>query len=74
MKLSTELLNIIVCPISGEKLVYDQDKSLLISDKSKIAYPVIDGIPLLLKSEAIKLSKAQDAGLAESETRSEEHN
>ena len=55
MKLSTELLNLIVCPISGEKLIYDQDQSLLISKKARIMYPIIDGIPMLLASEAKKI-------------------
>lgn len=54
MKISTELLEIITCPISGGKLVYDEEKSLLVSKSIGVAYPVIDGIPLLLKSESIK--------------------
>ena len=55
MKLSTELLNLIVCPISGEKLIYDQDQSVLISKKARLMYPIIDGIPMLLASEAKKI-------------------
>jgi uncharacterized protein YbaR (Trm112 family) len=55
MKLSTELLNLIVCPISGEKLIYDQDQSVLISKKARFMYPIIDGIPMLLASEAKKI-------------------
>lgn len=54
MKLSTELLNLIVCPVSGDKLIYDQDQSVLISKKARLIYPVIDGIPMLLASEAKK--------------------
>ncbi len=55
MKLSTELLNLIVCPVSGDKLIYDQDQSVLISKKARLIYPVVDGIPLLLASEAKKI-------------------
>ena len=55
MKLSAELLNIIVCPVSGEKLIYDQDQSVLISKKARLMYPIIDGIPMLLASEAKKI-------------------
>jgi len=55
MKLSTELLNLIVCPVSGDKLIYDQDQSLLISKKARLTYPVVDGIPMLLASEAKKM-------------------
>jgi hypothetical protein len=54
MKLSAELLNLIVCPVSGEKLIYDQDQSVLISKKARLMYPIIDGIPMLLASEAKK--------------------
>jgi uncharacterized protein YbaR (Trm112 family) len=56
MKLSTELLNLIVCPVSGDKLIYDQSQSILISRRARLAYPVIDGIPILLASEAKKIS------------------
>ena len=55
MKLSTELLNLIVCPVSGDKLIYDQDQSILISKKARLIYPVVDGIPLLLASEEKKI-------------------
>lgn len=55
MKLSKDLLSIIVCPVSGGKLVYDKEKSVLVSQQAGLAYPVIDGIPMLLASEAIKL-------------------
>lgn len=58
MKISSELLNIIVCPVSGEKLIYDDEKLLLISKKAGLAYPIVNGIPLLLTSEAIKVPKS----------------
>ena len=61
MKLSKDLLNIIVCPVSGGKLIYDQEKSALISEQAGLAYPVIDGIPMLLASEAIKLDIREQA-------------
>jgi hypothetical protein len=44
-----------VCPVSGDKLIYDQDQSILISKKARLIYPVVDGIPLLLASEAKKI-------------------
>ena len=70
MKLSTELLNLIVCPVSGDKLIYDQDQSILISKKARLIYPVIDGIPMLLASEAKKIpldSSKIKAGIEEKE-------
>ena len=70
MKLSTELLNLIVCPVSGDKLIYDQYQSVLISKKARLIYPVIDGIPMLLASEAKKIpldSSKIKAGIEEKE-------
>ena len=70
MKLSTELLNLIVCPVSGDKLIYDQDQSVLISKKARLIYPVIDGITMLLASEAKKIpldSSKIKAGIEEKE-------
>jgi uncharacterized protein YbaR (Trm112 family) len=55
MELSTVLLEILSCPVTGEKLVYDKEAKILISKKAGLAYPVINGIPLLLKAEAKKL-------------------
>lgn len=60
MKLSKDLLSIIVCPVSGGKLIYDKEKSILISQQAGLVYPVIDGIPMLLASEAIKLDAKED--------------
>ena len=50
-----EILDLIVCPISKEKLEYDEKKSELISKKAKLAYKIKDGIPILLPEEARKL-------------------
>ena len=46
------LLDIIVCPVSHGRLQYDQDNHELICSKSNLAYPVRNGIPVLLKEEA----------------------
>jgi hypothetical protein len=43
------------CPVTGDKLIYDKANKLLISENAKLAYPIIDGIPMLLKSEAKKI-------------------
>jgi len=55
MNLSAELLRLITCPVSGGELEYDVNRQVLISKKASLEYPVIDGIPLLLESEAIKI-------------------
>jgi uncharacterized protein YbaR (Trm112 family) len=59
MRLSEHLLNLLSCPVSGDKLEYNQERNLLISKKSKLAYPIIDGIPLLLESKAIKIENVK---------------
>ena len=59
MKLSTALLELIVCPVSGGKLEYDEKRNLLISKKANLMYPIVDGIPLLLESESTKIPKSK---------------
>ena len=51
------LLDILVCPKSGSKLEYDQEKQELISLKAKLAYPIINNIPVLIEKEARKINK-----------------
>lgn len=53
--LDKNLLDILVCPVSGGALKYDHKKQLLICAKSGLAYPVRDGIPVLLEEEAQKI-------------------
>lgn len=47
-----KLLELLVCPLTKGPLTYDQEKSELISQKARLAYPVRDGIPIMLPSEA----------------------
>lgn len=51
----TSLLEFLICPVSGGKLRYDEKNQRLISDKAKLAYPIKDGIAILLEAEAEKL-------------------
>ena len=53
----TSLLEFLICPVSGGKLRYDEKNQRLISDKAKLAYPIKDGIAILLEAEAEKLEK-----------------
>ena len=41
---------------TGSKLYFDKEKNELISEKAKLAYPIKDNIPILIESEARKLS------------------
>jgi uncharacterized protein YbaR (Trm112 family) len=54
MDLSAALLKILVCPVKGNSLVYDREARLLINKKDGLAYPIVDGIPILLASETQK--------------------
>lgn len=49
------LLEILVCPLTKGTLHYDGEKQELVSDKAKLAYPIRDGIPIMLVEEARKL-------------------
>ncbi|MCB2076286.1 MAG: Trm112 family protein [Novosphingobium sp.] len=49
------LLEILVCPLTKTVLEYDADKQELISRAAKLAYPIRDGIPIMLPGEARQL-------------------
>ena len=49
------LLKTIVCPVSKTPLKWNSKKNELISKKSGLAYPVVGGIPILIKEKARKL-------------------
>ena len=50
------LLDFIVCPLTNGKLIYDKKNNLLISNKASLAYPIKEGIPILLIEEAKKIT------------------
>ena len=50
--LDQKLLSILVCPVSKAPLEYDEEKNELICRASGLAYPIRDGIPVMLESEA----------------------
>ena len=53
--LDQKLLDILVCPVSKKPLDYDKEANELISKEAGLAYPVKDGIPVMLPDEARKL-------------------
>ena len=55
-ELSTNLLELLVCPLTKGPLVYDRENNELISKEAKLAYPIRDGIPIMLVDEARDLS------------------
>ena len=50
-----KLLEILVCPVTKGPLEYDRERQELISRSAKLAYPIRDGIPIMLPDEARKL-------------------
>jgi uncharacterized protein YbaR (Trm112 family) len=53
--IDVKLLELIACPISKGPLVFDAARSELVSKSARLAYPVRDGIPIMLPSEARSL-------------------
>ena len=53
-----KLLEILVCPLTKGPLTYDSDSQELISDQAQLAYPIRDGIPIMLVDEARQLDAA----------------
>ena len=51
-----KLLEILVCPLTKSTLSYDKERQELISRKAGLAYPIRDGIPIMLIDEARELS------------------
>ena len=54
--LDEKLLEILVCPVTKGPLEYDREKEELVCRASGLAYPVRDGIPIMLESEARQLT------------------
>ncbi len=50
-----KLLEILVCPVTKGPLTYDSETQELISKRAGLAYPIRDGIPIMLESEAREL-------------------
>ena len=54
-EIDPKLLEILVCPVTKETLIWDKDNQELISKKAGLAYKVKDGIPIMLVDEARKI-------------------
>tara|TARA_R110002072_G_scaffold105447_1_gene230424 strand:+ start:947 stop:1141 length:195 start_codon:yes stop_codon:yes gene_type:complete len=53
-----KLLEILVCPLTKGPLTYDRDAQELVSEQAQLAYPIRDGIPIMLVDEARPLDAA----------------
>jgi uncharacterized protein YbaR (Trm112 family) len=54
--MDSKLLELLVCPVTKGPLQFDRERQELVSRSARLAYPVRDGIPILLEQEARTLS------------------
>jgi uncharacterized protein YbaR (Trm112 family) len=57
--MDNKLLELLVCPVTKGPLDYHRDTQELISRSARLAYPIRDGIPVLLENEARSLTDAE---------------
>ncbi|CAO3447424.1 Trm112 family protein [Azospirillum sp. B21] len=57
-RVDPKLLEILVCPLTKGPLRYDAERGELVSERAGLAYPIRDGIPIMLIDEARSLDKA----------------
>lgn len=55
--MNRKLLDILVCPVTKGRLKYDKEKQELVSRSARLAYPVIDGKPIMIESDARVLTQ-----------------
>lgn len=60
--MDAKLLQILVCPVTKGSLTYNKDTNELISKSARLAYPIKDGIPVMLEDEARKLAEDESVG------------
>ena len=56
VEIDPRLLEILVCPVTHGPLTYDRDKGELVSRSAKLAYPIRDGVPIMLPEEAREIA------------------
>lgn len=56
-RLDSRLLEVLVCPLTKTELIYDATKNELISKAAGLAYPIRDGVPIMLADEARRLNE-----------------
>ena len=53
--LDRKLLEVLVCPVTRGPLTYDRERGELVSEGARLAYPIRDGVPIMLPEEARSL-------------------
>ena len=56
-RIDPKLLELLVCPLTKSRLDYDAERQELISRQARLAYPIRDGIPIMLPEEARQLTE-----------------
>jgi uncharacterized protein YbaR (Trm112 family) len=59
MEVDPKLLQILVCPLTKTTLIYDKERQELVSKVAGLAYPIRDGIPIMLPDEARQLEESE---------------
>jgi uncharacterized protein YbaR (Trm112 family) len=62
MDIDPKLLEILVCPVTKGPLIYDRERQELISKRAGLAYPIRNGVPIMLAGEARELSEDERIG------------
>jgi hypothetical protein len=62
MDVDPKLLEILVCPVTKGPLIYDGEKQELVSRLAGLAYPVRNGVPIMIAGEARELSEDERVG------------
>jgi uncharacterized protein YbaR (Trm112 family) len=60
-EIDPRLLEILVCPVTRGPLTYDRERAELVSAGARLAYPIRDGVPIMLPEEARSLDDAPAA-------------
>jgi uncharacterized protein YbaR (Trm112 family) len=55
--LDRKLLEVLVCPVTRGPLTYDRERGELVSPGARLAYPIRDGVPIMLPEEARSLDE-----------------
>jgi hypothetical protein len=58
-EIDPRLLEILVCPVTRGALTYDRGKAELVSASARLAYPIRDGVPVMLPEEARQLDEGE---------------
>ncbi|HEX3653944.1 MAG TPA: Trm112 family protein [Rhizomicrobium sp.] len=58
-EIDPKLLEILVCPVTKGPLIYDREKQELVSKLAGLAYPIRNGVPIMLAGEARELSEEE---------------